>query len=230
VIKIGISRCVAFADYELWVKKAYPPAEVVELSYQFNDPDDLKGCDGLILTGGGDVDSKLYGKDDLSALCKGVDNLRDDFELRLVDVALREGKPVFGICRGLQIVNVALGGTLVLDIEKRGGNSHTKLAGLDRWHEVRVESDSELHTIAKVDTSLVNSSHHQAADSVGDGLIASAKSLGDGIKEALEWREKTRIPFLALVQWHPERITDTRNVFSLGLLEKFLKEAENSNR
>lgn len=223
---MGISDCKRFADYEQWLKKAHPEVEVVKLSYHLNNADALKTCDGLIMTGGDDVHPKYFGQPEEINELRHVDEQRDEFEFRLIDLALKNEIPMFGICRGLQITNVALGGSLILDIERSGGKPHTRIDERDRIHRVIVNPGSALCSIVGVGCGPVTSSHHQAAGKIGVGLMISARSADDDIVEALEWQDKTREPFLLLVQWHPERMYDYDNPFSGSLLQGFMSEIE----
>jgi putative glutamine amidotransferase len=171
--------------------------------------DTLRGLfermDGLLFTGGGDLDPSTYGVTTTARLM-GVDPERDRLELTLARWTLQDGKPVLGICRGQQVLNVAAGGTLIPDIPslRPGSLPH---ADPDRApdalvHAVTVDQDSYL---AKVDTPTtleVNSTHHQAVDRVASGWVVSALA-PDGIIEAIEWQGH---PFALAVQWHPERL------------------------
>ncbi len=148
--------------------------------------------DALLLPGGGDLEPWRYGQEN-TASC-GLEPERDEAELRLLGAFIAAGKPVLGICRGLQVVNVFFGGTLLQDV---GG--HGAAEGTDRLHAVRT-APSPLGRLAE--GLLVNSAHHQAADRLGSGLEA-AQWTGDGVVEGLFHR---RLPVWA-VQWHPERLT-----------------------
>ena len=156
--------------------------------------DDPARCDALLLPGGGDVHPRFYGR--RSARAVDVDEARDEFELALFRRFAAAHKPVFGVCRGLQLVNVALGGTL-----RRHIDGHSRIAGEDTTHDVRV--DDPLLRALYGERFRVNSAHHQAAEQLGAGLRATAWA-ADGTIEAL--RHDT-LPIFA-VQWHPERLGD----------------------
>ncbi|HSD27414.1 MAG TPA: gamma-glutamyl-gamma-aminobutyrate hydrolase family protein [Vicinamibacteria bacterium] len=172
----------------------------------------LDRLDGLLLSGGVDVDPALYGQEPHPKLGR-VDRRRDDFELALVREALRRDLPVLAICRGHQVLNVATGGTLVQDIPSlvQGQVSHDGPG--PRWrraHKVEVTAFSRLREILGQDTVQVNSIHHQAVDRVGDGLVVSARCPDDGVVEGLE-RPGSR--FVVAVQWHPESFWNRADSF-----------------
>jgi len=214
-----------FARYADWVKRGIPGAEIRRLSSATSPTPDLESCNGLILTGGGDVHPRFYDMPEVLGLTNSVDESRDEFEFRVIEDALRLSLPVLGICRGSQVFNVARGGTLVPDIERTGHPSHRKVDGADRTHGVLVEESSQLRVVVGSDSGTINSSHHQAADRPGSGLVVSARS-DDGIAEALEWERPDGRPFLLLVQWHPERMRDQESPFSRAILERLRREAE----
>jgi putative glutamine amidotransferase len=162
----------------------------------------LDAVDGLMLTGGDDVDPSLYGEaPHPTTRCTRE---RDDFELALVREALDRDLPLLAICRGQQVLNVALGGTLVQDIPDQvpEAGAH-KLKGVARWeiaHEVEVAPGTRLRAIVGTDVLAVNSFHHQSVRDVGRGLVVSARSR-DGIIEGVELADRR---FVVGVQWHPE--------------------------
>jgi putative glutamine amidotransferase len=136
---------------------------------------------------------------------------------------MERGMPVLGICRGAQIFNVAMGGSLIPDIEAAGFMNHRRGDEPERVHGVHVMNGSILNGIVGVSAGTVNSSHHQAVDAVGRGLAVAARS-DDGIIEALEWEDPAGRPFVLLVQWHPERMGDTAGPFSRNLVERLASE------
>lgn len=162
--------------------------------YFSTDPADSGGCDGLLLPGGGDLDPALYGQESAGSL--PPDRARDRAELELIRRFCAERRPVFGVCRGLQILNVAFGGTLVQDLP-----GHGTVDGRDRLHSVCARPGS-FAAEAYGERFRVNSAHHQAVRTPGAGLEISALAR-DGVIEALE--HKT-LPVWG-VQWHPERLT-----------------------
>ena len=170
----------------------------------------VRRSDGVLLTGGSDVQPALFEPNLSPALAKTVGEVepdRDALERSLIDEALAQDKPLFGICRGIQILNVALGGSLIVDIPTQvvGALDHKRTdRKVDPVHDVELAADSLLAGIAGARTLGVNSSHHQAVGRVADQLRAVATS-SDGIVEAVEWKAPRR-SFLLAVQWHPERL------------------------
>lgn len=154
--------------------------------------------DGLLLTGGGDVAPARYGQEDLG--CVLIDLDRDRAELALAKAYLAAGKPILGICRGMQVLNVALGGTLVQDLGETLNTFHRRIDS-DKVHPVLAQESSVLHGFYGPVFS-VNSAHHQAADMPGNGAVITARSEA-GVAEALEL---PGAPVLG-VQFHPERMT-----------------------
>ena len=209
-------------NYISWIHKVAKGAEVITLSHEAKNAKELKRCDGLILTGGGDIHPKFYGREDCLNLVHDVNELRDEFEMKLVSNALKSGIPILGICRGMQIFNVALGGSMIPDVVVEGHKGHSKTKeGKDRRHVVNLEKGTILHWIVESTKGETNSAHHQAVDRIAEGLRVTAKSR-DGIVEGLEWQHAEARPFMQLVQWHPERMEDYSNPCSKNVLEHFM--------
>jgi putative glutamine amidotransferase len=163
----------------------------------------LDRLDGVLLSGGVDVDPVLYGQAPHPKLGR-VNRRRDDFELALTREALRRDVPILAICRGHQVLNVATGGTLVQDVPSliEGAVEHDGRG--PRWrraHRVEVIAPSRLREILGQDALCVNSIHHQAVDRVGEDLVVSARCPEDGVVEGLEMPDRR---FVVSVQWHPE--------------------------
>ncbi|WP_224401158.1 gamma-glutamyl-gamma-aminobutyrate hydrolase family protein [Pseudonocardia sp. ICBG1034] len=157
----------------------------------------LGRLDGLVLTGGVDIDPQMYGRT-AGPTTQPVDRRRDATELGLLEEALELGIPLLAICRGLQLVNVFLGGTLHDDLpDHRVGDDH----------EILIEPASLLGRLYGP-TTTVNSLHHQSVDRVGEGLVVSARAL-DGVVEAVEHPGRD----LLGVQWHPEQLTGPQPAF-----------------
>lgn len=172
----------------VWLAATDKPLDAVALSQ----------IDGLILTGGADVEPQRYGFRDTQGICKTFPG-RDEAEIAALNAAFERRLPVLAICRGMQLLNVHQGGTLNPDI----GTSHVQSD--EQRHSVQLESGSTLHRLVGNDSGLVTTSHHQAVAELGDGLVAVAKH-ADGTIEAIEWAQPMRKPWLAAVQWHPERM------------------------
>jgi putative glutamine amidotransferase len=153
----------------------------------------LAGLDGLLLTGGSDIDPAMYGAPRHPDTGE-PDPARDTLETVLLREALERDLPVLAICRGLQLLNVALGGTLVQHIE---GHRHREQPDV---HPITIGSHSRLRSILGVDEFVVNSRHHQCVDRVASGLVVVARA-PDNVVEALEFPGKR---FVLAVQWHPE--------------------------
>lgn len=161
-------------------------------------------CDGLLLCGGDDMDPALFGQENAGS--QGIDRARDAAELSVTERFLAAGKPVLGICRGHQVINVVLGGTLIQDMGERLNLFHRRTCDSsgDKVHSVQIAEGTLLHRLYGP-VCLVNSSHHQAVDQLGDGLKATAWS-ESGVIEGLEHQH---LPVVG-VQFHPERMAYAR--------------------
>ncbi len=229
-MKLTIGLSYAPSDnpkFEFYRKAVIKAAEV--LGYEVELIDLSRGgnvaeVDAVVFTGGDDVHPARYGKQSEEHLCGDINDERDQLEFKLANNAEENGLPILGICRGLQLLNVHRGGTLITDIESFGGASHRKLDGYDSRHQVKVEPGSYLRRILGEGQGEVNSAHHQGVERVGDGLTASARAESDGTIEALEWADATGKPFFLAVQWHPERM-DFAEQFAGRIFETFLWEA-----
>ncbi|HVU83348.1 MAG TPA: gamma-glutamyl-gamma-aminobutyrate hydrolase family protein [Puia sp.] len=222
-ITIGISEGTRYFHYENWFKDE-PHVHLIRLSYKLDNFNDIEKCDGIVLSGGHDINPRLYNQPDFLMYVdpKDIDERRDEFEWNIIKHTEISQKPLLGICRGLQLVNVYFGGTLVPDIPAFGKFNHSKLHdGLDRMHTVEVDKNSSLYKITGAEKGEVNSAHHQSVDMPGFGLVASALS-PDGIIEGLERRNAGGKSFLLLVQWHPERMMDQQSSFSGNIKKCFL--------
>ncbi len=177
----------------------------------------LGRVDGLLVTGGVDVDPARYGGRAIHARSEAgsYSAARDAFEIALVRAARDRGVPVLGICRGLQVINVAFGGTLIEDVREELGarytieHRQTYDSGLDRadyapGHDVDVDARSAFARLAGTTRFVTNSMHHQAVRRVGDGLRAVGHT-PDGVVEVLD--ATFPHPFFHAVQWHPEELT-----------------------
>jgi putative glutamine amidotransferase len=170
----------------------------------------LDGLDGLLLSGGSDLDPGYYGEEPVAELGVTIPE-RDAFEMALLEHALRRQIPIFGICRGMQVLNVALGGTLYQDLPSQ--MDHMVLLGhrqdTPKWqptHEVEVDGGSKVAKIMGTDELKVNSYHHQGVKDLASGLVAVAYS-PDGVIEAVESGDLSK-RWMIGVQWHAEAMRD----------------------
>lgn len=160
----------------------------------------LEQCDGFLFPGGPDIHPKHYEQEPLPG-CGEPDQERDQFEFALLTAAWRAQKPLFCIGRGMQLLNVASGGTLMQDIRSKQEYQHYDLLHqTTATHPVDIDPDSLLSYLLDSDTASVNSLHHQAVDEIGEGLWVCADS-PEGFAEALQADD---YPFCLAVQWHPE--------------------------
>lgn len=167
----------------------------------------LASLDGLLLAGGGDVRPSLYGEETLPA-CGEPDDHRDAFELLVIREALEMGMPIFGICRGIQVLTVAMGGTLYQDIESQLGIEKLRHSQEPPYgeavHTVRFEKGGLFARVTGVEEMRTNSMHHQCVKLPGDRLIVEGVS-DDGVVEAVRARDNDSI---FAVQFHPEYLSD----------------------
>ena len=207
---IGITRCSKLDDYVASVEQTGARVRVLEVS---DSPKKvLDEIDGLVLTGGGDVDPVFYGEDRHPSV-EDAEPGRDEFEVDLARRAVDADLPVLAICRGAQVLNVAMGGSLVQDIPSAVDTElrHTIQEPKNEIaHDVSVVHGSKLEAalgpaVASAHTCRVNSRHHQSVGRLGRDLSASAKA-PDGVVEAIESPQKS---FCIGVQWHPENFWRT---------------------
>ncbi|WP_312096265.1 gamma-glutamyl-gamma-aminobutyrate hydrolase family protein [Niallia sp.] len=178
-------------------------------------------CDAVILSGGEDIDPILFGADPHQNIGETI-LLRDKVELKVIERAMETNKPILAICRGIQILNVALGGTLIQDIPSQVNESIKHTQSVNRsWdtHFVSIKENSKLAAIIGETKTRVNSLHHQAIDIVADELEVVATSK-DGIIEAVE--HKSYRNFLLGVQWHPESMASTNEKMN-RIFAEFIK-------
>ena len=190
-----------------------PPQADVELAAELT-----ARVDGLLFTGGRDVDPRRYGQVPHAA-AELLDPRREAWDMQLLECALRHPSlPVFGICLGIQELNVALGGTLIQHVPDLGGSlDHRAPETGECLHPVTLCQSTRLAALLGGKTQQVTTRHHQAVDRVGKGLVVAARA-EDGLVEALEWALAGR--FVVGVQWHPERNADSPA--SQALFEAFV--------
>jgi len=170
----------------------------------------LSRVDGILLTGGGDIDPQRYGRETISKV-KNVDRDRDRVEIQLVRDAVQHGVPFFGVCRGLQMINVAFGGTLYRDIQEEYpqsiGHTYFDMPRDHLAHDVVIAPESPLAQTLRQTTLKVNSLHHQGVDQLASGLEVMAHA-SDDLVEAFRIPDH---PFGWAVQWHPEQLMAHRS-------------------
>jgi putative glutamine amidotransferase len=187
----------------------------------------LEACDAIVLTGGEDVDPARYGAARSPALGT-ADYARDDFELALFAAARQRGLPILGICRGIQVINVAMGGTLWQDLpsERPGPVNHDPGGRRDaRTHAVRLAPESRVAAALGVTALQPNSFHHQGIRDLAPGLVATGWA-EDGLVEAVEGEEGEG--WLVAVQWHPEEMHADATAPERGLFSALVAAAVNA--
>lgn len=193
-----------------------------------NNKEDIKeylnNIDGLIFSGGEDILPAIYEENPINEL-RAISTERDFFEIELFKLAYDMDKPILGICRGIQLINVASGGTLYQDIyvqrENTLGHSPTKIERNSLYHFIDIEKGSKLFDIFNEDKIMVNSFHHQSVKNVSHEFRITARSY-DGIIEAIEAKNKK---FVIGVQWHPEALVMNYQEF-IKLFKEFVDAAK----
>jgi putative glutamine amidotransferase len=222
---IGIAPCAKLHDYEESVHRAGAESRLLDMGPPAQDV--IRGIDGLVLAGGGDVAPAWFGESPHPTY-QPAEPGRDEHEIALVRAAVSEGIPVFAICRGAQVLNVAFGGTLVQDIPSDvsgAASHHVELPPSAIAHEVWMTRESLLWNLMREaveggDTVQVNSRHHQAVANPAAGFIVCGTA-PDGVVEAIE---RPNGAFCLGVQWHPENFWRTGEFRSL--FEGFVRAAE----
>ncbi len=183
----------------------------------------LQLFDGLLFSGGDDIAPYHYGENPIREV-QAISSIRDEYELALFRGAYERKLPIFGICRGIQLINVAMGGTLVQDINKQIpdtlGHFPREIATDELYHAVTLKEGSKVRAVFGKDKIFTNSFHHQCVKDIGHHLEATAFS-EDGIIEAVE---STEDRFLLGVQWHPECMTKRHPMF-VDLFREFVQAA-----
>ncbi|MBE0663189.1 MAG: gamma-glutamyl-gamma-aminobutyrate hydrolase family protein [Bacteroidales bacterium] len=216
-------------NYSNWLLQSNPSIAITDMYGLEIDSavSMLEKHHALLITGGEDVFPGLYGRIRDTARCGEFDRYRDTLEIMLIQKALEMGLPILGICRGHQILNVALGGTLFIDIPDDIGRQVIHRCDEDPLqcqHEVFVFHQTLLQEITDQTQGTVTTNHHQAIRGTAPGLRMSAVA-EDGVIEAVEWEDYQNKPFLLGVQWHPERMEEYPEL-SRPIAERFIEEAK----
>lgn len=222
--RIGITSCSKNADYEESVRRAGGEPVILDWRVLKNGVEALADVDGVVMTGGPDVNPVEYGEERQRNIVSIADPARDRFELELARAALKNDAPLLAICRGMQVLNVAAGGSLVQDIPSSvpGALPHQVSDPKNAIaHPVRMAPGSRVAQLLAATETRVNSRHHQAVKRVGEGLLVTATS-PDGIVEAME---KPDARFCVAVEWHPENFVETGEF--LPLFEGLVRASQN---
>lgn len=229
-LKIAISKGAGSETYDrygAWLKQDNPEIETIDLYYTSLGKalTILDNCDGLILSGGPDVHPARFGMPNDTALCT-IDLKRDTLEFALIKKALEKKIPILAICRGAQIINIALGGNLIIDIPsmKPSDIKHQCQDKNNCFHNINIMPLTTLSSLTTNTIETVNTNHHQGIGKLAPELKATAFS-ADSIVEALEWINPDNKSFLIGVQWHPERM-DTKASLSGRILNLFLNNVQ----
>ncbi len=221
-IQIALSR--SSKNYVSWLKQCDSTLVLKDLD-SMPIPMALKTlnkCSGLLLTGGEDVYPGWFGKTSDTGRCTDMNLLRDTLEMALIAKAIEMKMPIFGICRGHQILNVYLNGRNIIDIPKDFDTTiqHQCEDYLHCFHPVYVIRESYLARISGCDSAEVTTNHHQGIEILSPLLKASARTK-DGLIEGIEWANPKEKSFLIGVQWHPERMENS-NPLSGTLAKEFI--------
>ncbi|RKU34927.1 gamma-glutamyl-gamma-aminobutyrate hydrolase [Candidatus Poribacteria bacterium] len=206
IIGITLGSKAVTGTYKNYIRAIEEFGGIPRILYPDVQDAEFADINGLLLTGGPDIDPGHYNETEHET--SDVDRDRDKLELRVFESAIEKDIPVFGICRGIQVMNVVIGGSLYQDIPSQFTDhlKHKKMENTDdSWHNIKIQPDSLLKQITCQNVAKVNSRHHQALKVIGDGFVVTAQS-EDGIIEGIEDKSKK---FMLGVQYHPERMFKT---------------------
>ena len=233
LIKIGVTYTGTdekHGNYVQWLK-GNEHMEIITLSPLHTDLQGIPDFDGIVLSGGIDMHPKYYRSN-----ITGYPNAplhfhekRDEFEMAVFEISQQNNIPLLGVCRGMQLVNCMLGGTLIQDIGPVANAIH-RYGQNDKAHGINIVPGTLLHEITEVERNVANSAHHQAINTLGKGLVINCTS-DDGIIEGVEWANKENKSFFLGVQWHPERMYKLHlgeSPASKNIRDRFIKEIKNS--
>ena len=229
-ITIAISKgnIKHYSRYHNWLKNTDSTINCKDM-YHYLSIDsavsELEECSALLLSGGADIYPGRYGKEKDSARCGSFDLKRDSLEIALIKKALSLNMPILGICRGMQILNVSQGGTLIIDIPtdydttvKHRLPNYTPIK-----HAITIDTLSLLYKTAKIARDTVVSNHHQGVEKLAD-CFKTTGITSDNLPEVIEWKKRNKKSFLLGVQFHPER-ADWKSPITSNIAKTFLKEA-----
>jgi putative glutamine amidotransferase len=226
-LKIALSKGYPYDSYKNYYDWVATGDSTIIVEDMYNQALDsalkmLEECSALLLSGGADIYPGRYGKETDLERCGSINYKRDTLEFALIKKAMEMEIPIFGICRGQQMLNVAMGGSLYIDIPTDYDTiiKHREPSTYDCFHDVYIEPGTKLSWATGIVKGNTNSNHHQAINSIADIFKVAAKS-EDGLIEAIEWKDPEEKAFLMAVQWHPERMLGQD--LSKDLLELFLE-------
>lgn len=226
-LTIGITDTEArYENYPLWIKGNDTFVEVIRLTAENKHL--LPNCDGVVLSGGVDTHPSFYNNQriDYPLAPAKFNTARDNFELSVFEYTQKKNVPVLGVCRGMQLINIALGGDMIQDIEEMGKSNHRRTESGDTIHEITINKETQLFAITGIEKGIINSAHHQALGKIAESLIITGYS-PDGIAESAERKQVEGCAFLLCVQWHPERLAQEQpeNPFTKNIRIAFLQAA-----
>ena len=227
-------------NYLEWLNLS-PQDEIIIFKLSDQNSKRIEECDGLIMSGGVDIHPEFYNSSNLKYCNAPLEfqHDRDKFEIDLLDKAFERSIPILAICRGFQLVNCFLKGTLIQDLGDSLNKIHKGVnKDFDRAHGINIVANSFLSEISAQERAVINSAHHQAIDRLGEGLMFNCRADDDTI-EGIEWADKKDKPFFLGVQWHPERMNkfqldnypNTKNIrdkFILAVTEQASKTIEST--
>lgn len=233
IIKIGITCTgtdVKHNNYVNWLK-VNKLIEITRLSLSEDNLEEVNNLDGIVMSGGLDMHPKFYQSEitDYPNAPTNFDEKRDEFEMAVFELSQIKSIPVLCICRGMQLVNCSLGGTLRQDIGPISNGIH-QFEENDKAHGIDIVPDTLLQEITGFDRGVVNSAHHQSIDQLGIGLAINCTA-DDGIIEGIEWYNPENKSFFLGVQWHPERMFKLHlqdSPLTKNLRDRFINEIKKS--